>query len=206
MNMVAEPSFMSTEVKQAEAQGKKFWPRAGAYAVDVLAIYGTNLIITYGFGYIFGLLLAIIAPMIASNMYVADLDTRCINFIIGLFQSIAYFSVFEWLFGATIGKIIFGMRVISAEGGPCSFGQAVSRGLWRYIDGLFFGVVAYSEMKPPMFQRLGDKKASTLVVSSKDGFIKNNLPVSKFFLALAIYVVIECLIALISILMVIRFA
>ncbi len=42
------------------------------------------------------------------------------------------------------------------------------RGLYRLIDGLFFTIPAQMSMQYPLFQRLGDKKAKTVVVGARD--------------------------------------
>ena len=78
-----------------------------------------------------------------------------------------YFVILEGLLGATIGKLILGMRVVNAEGGKPGLGRALVRNLLRIIDGLPFAyllgaiLVATSDTK----QRLGDRVAGTYVVA-----------------------------------------
>jgi uncharacterized RDD family membrane protein YckC len=81
-----------------------------------------------------------------------------------LFFSIIYYTLSEGLFGASIGKFFLGLRVVDLDGNLCSTWAAFVRGVFRIIDGLFFGVVALLNMKPPLQQRLGDKIAKTVVV------------------------------------------
>jgi uncharacterized RDD family membrane protein YckC len=72
----------------------------------------------------------------------------------------------EWIGGATLGKMLLGLRVRSAaELGPCNLVRAVVRHVAYYIDAFFFGFVAYGAMsKSPTRQRLGDRWAGTVVV------------------------------------------
>ena len=86
--------------------------------------------------------------------------------------SIVYFTIFEWLYGATLGKLILGLRVVKESGEPCDFRVSFVRALYRFIDGLFFGIPAYRSMKSPLYQRIGDKKAQTVVVGSKEPIIQ----------------------------------
>lgn len=72
----------------------------------------------------------------------------------------------EWLWGATLGKKIFGLRVTSASGGPLSFGSALGRRLCDLFDfWASFGIVAaICRSKSPLGQRLGDRAADAIVV------------------------------------------
>lgn len=78
-----------------------------------------------------------------------------------------YPVLFEGLFGATVGKLLLGMRVANAQGENAGLGRALVRNLLRPIDVLPFmyllGVilVAASDTK----QRLGDRLAGTYVVA-----------------------------------------
>jgi len=116
-----------------------------------------------------------------------------------------YFALFEWLYGRSIGKVIFGMRAINADGNTCTFKQASIRSFYRFIDGIFFGLVAYSHMKSPSKQRLGNKRASTFVVPSKEAFIKNHPAWWKFLIALVTYLFLDGIIMLFWMLFYVRF-
>lgn len=85
---------------------------------------------------------------------------------------------------ATIGKLFLGQRVFQLRPGtpvrkgvgeldyeleaePCSARAAFVRELLTPIDGIFFGVVAWSTMqRSQLSQRLGDQAARTVVVRS----------------------------------------
>jgi len=79
----------------------------------------------------------------------------------------SYFIVLEWLWeGRTLGKRIFGLRVISADGSPASFTAVLIRNLLRVIDFLpaFYGLGLLAIVVSSRSQRLGDLAAGTFVV------------------------------------------
>lgn len=81
--------------------------------------------------------------------------------------SIGYGITSEWLWrGQTVGKKLFRLRVVDAEGLRLQFNQIVTRNLLRFIDSLpllYFvgGVTCWLNSK---CQRLGDIAANTLVI------------------------------------------
>ena len=103
--------------------------------------------------------------------------------VITITLGITYFALFEWLFGATPGKVILRMRVIREDGMNCTFAGALARSAIRPIDGLLFGLVAAANMRRPLNQRWGDKVAHTLVVSGRDTRIQVHQPWWRFLLA-----------------------
>jgi uncharacterized RDD family membrane protein YckC len=78
----------------------------------------------------------------------------------------AYHSIAEWIGGATLGKMLLGLRVrTAAKLEHCTLVRAIVRSLAYYADGFFFAFVAYGAMsKSPTRQRLGDRWAGTVVV------------------------------------------
>jgi uncharacterized RDD family membrane protein YckC len=85
------------------------------------------------------------------------------------FLSIGYGMVCEWFWrGQTVGKRLFRLRVVDAEGLRLQFNQIVTRNLLRFVDSLPFfyfvgGVVCWLS---PKYQRLGDIAANTIVIRS----------------------------------------
>ncbi len=78
-----------------------------------------------------------------------------------------YFVLFEWLAnGQTVGKRLFGLRVIADDGAPASFTAVLIRNLIRVVDFLpgFYGVGLLAIVISPKSQRLGDLAAGTYVV------------------------------------------
>lgn len=84
-------------------------------------------------------------------------------FLVG---TLAYFTLLEWVLGATIGKLLFGLRVVDFYGGRPRLAQAFWRNVGRIADSLpilyLVGFVVAIRNSPR--QRLGDKLARTLVV------------------------------------------
>ena len=79
----------------------------------------------------------------------------------------SYFILFEWLGnGQTLGKRMFGLRVIADDGAPAGFTAVLVRNLIRVVDFLpgFYGFGLLAIVVSPRSQRLGDLAAGTFVV------------------------------------------
>ncbi len=79
----------------------------------------------------------------------------------------SYFVLLEWLGnGQTLGKRIFGLRVIADDGAPAGFTAVLVRNLMRVVDFLpgFYGVGLLAIVVSSKSQRLGDLAAGTFVV------------------------------------------
>lgn len=76
-----------------------------------------------------------------------------------LIVGLAYFVVFEGLKGATVGKMILGLKVVKEDGEACDLLSALVRNLVRPIDVVTFFIWATNRQ-----QRLGDFMAKTVVV------------------------------------------
>lgn len=90
-----------------------------------------------------------------------------IPFVLYLLAYLAYFAVFEKIYGGTPGKLLTSLRVVSADGQPLTWTQAIVRTVLRLVDGLpvlyllgFILVAATAN-----HQRLGDMAARTVVES-----------------------------------------
>jgi len=102
-------------------------------------------------------LLQLMSQSIAGAFYVLS------YFII----SIGYGIACEWLWrGQTIGKKIFRLRVVDAEGLRLQFNQIVTRNLLRFVDSLpaFYFLGGLVCWFGPKSQRLGDIAANTIVI------------------------------------------
>jgi uncharacterized RDD family membrane protein YckC len=87
--------------------------------------------------------------------------------LITLLVGWSYFVVLEWLWdGRTLGKRMFGLRVITADGSPASFTAVLIRNLLRVVDFLpaFYGLGLLAVVLSSRSQRLGDLAAGTFVV------------------------------------------
>ena len=81
-----------------------------------------------------------------------------------------YFILLEWLWnGQTLGKRIFGLRVINEDGAPARFIAVFVRNLVRVVDFLpgFYGLGLFSLVLSSRSQRLGDLAAGTFVVRAR---------------------------------------
>src|SRR5262249_54977723 len=71
-----------------------------------------------------------------------------------------YFVVTEATLGATVGKLLVGLRVLRADGGRVGWGASLVRNALRLIDLSFAGLVGAALMwLSPWRQRLGDRVA-----------------------------------------------
>ena len=80
--------------------------------------------------------------------------------------AMAYYALMEGYCGQTVGKMLFGIRVVREEGGGVpGFKAALLRSLLRIVDGLFGYLVGFvAVLASEKNQRLGDMAARTLVV------------------------------------------
>jgi uncharacterized RDD family membrane protein YckC len=93
-------------------------------------------------------------------------DPLCLVFLAVMF---IYFVVFEWLVGATPGKLAAGLRVVGEGGGRPTMGQAALRNVLRMVDGLpAVGVLALVLISSSAERaRFGDRVAGTRIVRSR---------------------------------------
>jgi len=169
--------------------GKRFGIRAIAYIIDTIFM----MVINYGMSITFGIVIGI-AAVAAGREPVFDPDSSsaaCLNLILYVLLVLSYFALFEGLYGASPGKLILSMRVVKDDGSPCNMGAALTRGLWRFIDSFIFGLVAYVTMAKPLQQRLGDKRAHTVVISKNDMLPGSNRDWPMFLIALAFFIAAE---------------
>jgi uncharacterized RDD family membrane protein YckC len=81
----------------------------------------------------------------------------------------AYFGLCEGYFrGKTLGKHVFGLRVIQEEGYPITFWGAMLRNIVRAADSLsFYGAGFVTMIVAGKFRRLGDLVARTVVIEER---------------------------------------
>ncbi len=77
-----------------------------------------------------------------------------------------YYVFFEGMFGATLGKMLIGLKIVRLDGERIGYKEAVIRTIMRLIDMLpaFYIVGVLSILLSSRNQRLGDRVAGTLVV------------------------------------------
>lgn len=96
-----------------------------------------------------------------------------------LLAGFAYHWLLEGLAGATLGKVVMGLRVMGPSGKPCGLKVSLVRNLLRVVDGLGFYLVGllvavFSKHR----QRIGDHLGRTVVVE---------YPTSRVFKAAAVF-------------------
>lgn len=93
-------------------------------------------------------------------------DPLCILF---LFIIMAYFILLEAFIGQTIGKLLFGIKVITNDGSNPGLRRSFIRNILHVIDSLptlyIYGI--YLMQKSPVQARFGDVKAGTVVIIQK---------------------------------------
>jgi len=79
-----------------------------------------------------------------------------------------YYIVMEAMQGATVGKMMLGIRVVKLDGSPIGWGESIIRNLLRILDHLPYIIPyllgALLIWSSPGKQRLGDRVAHTVVV------------------------------------------
>lgn len=123
-----------------------------AWFIDLLCIGAMLTLLSQGL-----ILLQLISVNLAQAFYALGF------FVI----SIGYGIVGEWVWrGQTIGKKLFRLRVVDADGLRLQFNQIVTRNLLRFVDSLplFYFVGGLTCWLNSKCQRLGDIAANTVVI------------------------------------------
>ncbi|MBI5231925.1 MAG: RDD family protein [Coriobacteriales bacterium] len=130
--------------------------RAGALIIDSLIVYTSIFVITLAIGFS----VAAAGGSLGSMGFGAQLMAVLAYF--------GYFIFFEGVFGATLGKLATGVRVVTVDGDKPAIGQVVARNLMRIVDGMFGYMVGFLvATNATNNQRWGDQAAGTMVVRSR---------------------------------------
>ena len=155
--MVAQPEPMVTgDTVVLDVQVAQLPVRALSALIDITVVF---------FAYLVGLTLWAVT--------IADLDEALSAAILIIFTVLAlvgYPVVFETATrGRSVGKIAMGLRVVSEDGGPERFRQALFRGLSGFIEiWMFTGAPAViCSMLSAKGKRVGDVFAGTMVISER---------------------------------------
>ncbi|MEP3049724.1 MAG: RDD family protein [Roseibium sp.] len=129
-----------------------------------------DLILVFIMFYVIGLQVAEKTGGLTPDGFDLDGTPALIVIALTFFASTLYFALTEGAGGQSFGKKILGIKVVSADGSPCSFGQAFSRNVLRLIDGIAFYLVGVIFlMRSDTKQRLGDRVAGTVVIRKTKG-------------------------------------
>ena len=123
------------------------WKRGGALLVDFLAV----IILFY--------------TLLLTNLFESRLLFSLYLYLAFLSHFI-YFIALETIYGQTLGKMLFKIRVVGKNGKKAVFWQCLSRNLLRVVDvlPLFYLIGISSILLTKKKQRLGDFVAGTIVV------------------------------------------
>lgn len=100
-----------------------FWVRAVAILIDVVCVMAAEMA--------FGFFLWVLA-----EERLAAAAGRAFRFL----GSPCYFVFMHWARGQTLGKMALHIRVVSRDGGPLSFGQAVLRHVGSWFSAVILGI------------------------------------------------------------------
>jgi uncharacterized RDD family membrane protein YckC len=123
-----------------------FWIRGGALLIDVVLVMAAETV----FGFVL---------WAVSDDRLAAAASRAFRFL----ASPCYFVFMHWARGQTPGKMAFHIRVVSRDGGPLSFGQAVLRHLGSWLSAVILGIGYLFAAVRPDKRGLHDLIASTRV-------------------------------------------
>lgn len=147
----------------ADDASHAFWTRVLAAVVDVLALSLVNAFVNFVFG--------VTAVISGSPVPVHDASTQFmtstgVGWIWPVALTFVYFIGLEALFGATLGKWLFHLRVTDLDGLRPAFWPIVIRNLVRPVDALPMGYLlgGVIALNSPLRQRLGDHLARTVVI------------------------------------------
>jgi uncharacterized RDD family membrane protein YckC len=155
------PVIATAQVDATHVHYGKFAVRGGARLID----YIFEVILSAAGGFCAGILLVLMSGPHALATGAGGAASLVVSIGIGLVGNVAYFALGDGVGGATLGKLLLGLRVRQIDLAPCRLSSAIGRDLAFFIDSFFFGMIAYSAMQSsPREQRLGDKWANTVVV------------------------------------------
>jgi uncharacterized RDD family membrane protein YckC len=156
-----------------------FWRRFLALAVD----YGIVSAVTYVVSIVGVLLFAFLIGGSAAGSTLFGLNFKSwfgkfgiivtvvlvILFLLAIFSLFhIYYIYFESKKGTTPGKKLFGLKVVSLNGGRLTMSQCIAREVFRYVDVFLFLPGLISWAVTTRRQRLGDLFAGTMVTWSEN--------------------------------------
>ncbi|MGB9700099.1 MAG: RDD family protein [Thermodesulfobacteriota bacterium] len=130
------------------SQPAGFWLRLMAFAIDGAIIFFTFIIFV-----IIGLIAVEMMPGEIREIPLLRLLGIILPalFPLGCLLALSYFTFFHLVWGQTIGKMIFGLRVVQTDGHPLSTGRALLRAVAYFLSafplGLGFLWVGFSSKK-----------------------------------------------------------
>jgi uncharacterized RDD family membrane protein YckC len=117
--------------------------------------------------------------LIVGTVFANDYGTAVAITLGALVALVAFFGYpifMETRFGATVGKLMFGLRVVTVEGGPIRFRHAAIRAFLQLVDIWLIpiGVIGVVTMLlSRQSQRLGDLAAGTVVLREQSAVLRS---------------------------------
>ncbi|HXJ39925.1 MAG TPA: RDD family protein [Bryobacteraceae bacterium] len=136
-----------------------FWIRFVAYVIDGSLIGMIRAILVFPMG-------IRLAEHPFSWWSIADIGEIQLT---SLAVSLCYFVFFWSRYGATPGKMIFRLRVVTPTGGPITLSQAVGRYFAMLLSGIILGIGFLMAAWDPEARTLHDRLAETRVIREPEG-------------------------------------
>lgn len=143
-----------------------FGRRFVAYLIDsiLLSVVGNVL------GLVLGLAIGVAGAAAGGRSEEVGATAQAVAGCLGLLLSVAYYVGFWATTGQTLGKMALGIKVISADGSPVSWGKALLRYLGYIVSGLVLALGFIWIAFDPLRQGWHDKIANTYVVRKETTF------------------------------------
>ncbi|MCG8633011.1 MAG: RDD family protein [Desulfobacterales bacterium] len=156
-----KPAFLQ-KIREGVSTGEMlyagFWIRLGAKLIDGIILGILNFVISLAFG-------ALIFPMAANP---EDIQAVMIpSLIMGFFQwavNIGYATWFVGRFAATPGKMVCGLKVVTAEGDKVTYLRAFGRCFGELVSSLILGIGYLMAAFDSEKRTLHDRICSTRVI------------------------------------------
>jgi len=155
--------FIPPRAPVNETNTRNIGVRVVAYIIDFVIIAVVQGFVGFAAGFV--VTLSVMAsggnPETAAESTAVTLGM----YFIGATIFFGYYIIMEATLGWTLGKRVFGLRVVNEDGELISWGQSIARNLMRLVDLLFWGLVGIVSMNTSALrQRLGDRVAGTYVI------------------------------------------
>lgn len=141
-----------------------FWIRAVAYFIDAVIFGIVSQVIMIPFS------MFVVPSMVSADNQAAlggMLALFGLSMFIGLAVPVFYYTFFHGKWGATVGKMACGLRVVTAEGEPISYGRAFGR-FWAFmLSGLILYIGYIMAGFDDEKRSLHDRICSTRVIKKR---------------------------------------
>ncbi|MEU4339727.1 RDD family protein [Nocardia sp. NPDC023852] len=153
--------FTTGEAVALELPIARIPTRATAFLIDVVVQFALGC----------ALMFVIATVLLPTGVDSAWLDVAVLVTIVGVLVGYPVACETTWR-GRTLGKLLLGLRVVRADGGPIDFRHALTRGLAGaavdfWMLGGFGAIAVLTSMCSPNARRVGDVLAGTVVVHAQ---------------------------------------